>query len=423
SHQHLGVLWDDFVADQKTNSHALTLDFEPLPFNHPLFIMYSSGTTGIPKCIIHSAGGAFLRQLCELVLNCDIKAKDRLFYFTTCGWMMWNWMLPALACEAGLMIYDGSPLYPGANILFDYAEKHQITHFGTSAKFIDTLKKQDYPAHQKHNLKALRTLLSTGSPLVAESYDYVYRQIKQDLHLVSISGGTDLLGCFVGANPIGPVYRGQIQVATLGMDIEIWSEKGKPVQHQKGELVCKKPFSSMPLGFWNDPDGQKYFNAYFTRFKNVWCHGDFAEQTVEGGFIIHGRSDATLNAGGVRIGTAEIYRQVEQFDQIEESVAVGQEWNDDTRIILFVRMKNNQKHLLNDDLKQAIRQKLRTNCSPRHVPSKIIAIDDIPRTRSGKITELAIRDTIHHRPINNKEALMNPEALNFYQHLKELNED
>ena len=392
--------------------------FAQMPFDHPLYILYSSGTTGIPKCIVHRAGGILLKHLSEHVLNTDTKASDRLFYFSTCGWMMWNWLVTGLATGATLLLYDGSPFHPSERVLFDFADAEGMTIFGTSAKYIDAVKKTGWQPKLTHRLPSLRSMLSTGSPLSAESFDFVYSGIKADLHLGSISGGTDICGCFVGGNPFEPVWRGEIQGPMFGMAVDVYDEAGRPVRNVKGELVCVKPFPSMPVMFWNDPDGSKYHNAYFARFDNIWCHGDFAEITDHDGMIIHGRSDATLNPGGVRIGTAEIYAQVEQIPDVVEAIAVGQDFDNDVRVILFVRLR--QGAVLDDALIAAIRKKIRDGASPRHVPAKILAVADIPRTKSGKITELAVRDVVHGREVKNKEALANPEALDLFRDLPAL---
>ena len=392
--------------------------YAQLPFDHPLYILYSSGTTGIPKCIVHGAGGILLKHLCEHVLNTGTKPGDRLFYFSTCGWMMWNWLVSGLAAGATLLLYDGSPFYPSERALFDYADAEGMTIFGTSAKYIDAVKKSGLQPRQTHRLSSLRSMLSTGSPLSAESFDFVYSGIKADMQLASISGGTDICGCFVGGNPLSPVWRGEIQGPMLGMAVDVYDESGTPVRGDKGELVCVKPFPSMPVMFWNDPDGAKYHSAYFARFPNIWCHGDFAEITAHGGMIIHGRSDATLNPGGVRIGTAEIYAQVEQVPEVIEALAIGQDWDNDVRVVLFVRLRPNA--VLDDALIAKIRKQIRDGASPRHVPAKILAVADIPRTKSGKITELAVRDVVHGREVKNKEALANPEALDLYRGLNEL---
>lgn len=392
--------------------------FRKLPFSAPLFILFSSGTTGVPKCIVHSAGGALLKHLTEHRYHSDIKPGDRVFYFTTLGWMMWNWLITSLGSGASLVLYDGSPFAPDGNVLWDYAETECITHFGTSAKYIDAMKKAGLKPRETHRLDSLRCILSTGSPLVPESFDYVYRDIKSDVHLASISGGTDIMGCFVLGNPIGPVYRGEIQSPALGLAPDVFDENGRSLRSGKGELVCRNAFPSMPVSFWNDPDGRRYHHAYFARFDNVWAHGDFAEWTGNGGMIIHGRSDATLNPGGVRIGTAEIYRQVEQLPEIVESLVIGQNWDSDVRVVLFVVLAEGLS--LNEELVARIKTKIRTGASPRHVPAKVIAVRDIPRTKSGKITELAVRDIIHGNNVKNKEALANPEALDLYRDLPEL---
>ncbi|GIK82053.1 MAG: acetoacetate--CoA ligase [Pseudorhodoplanes sp.] len=402
-----------------TEGHApKPLAFERLPFDHPIYILYSSGTTGVPKCIVHGAGGTLLQHLKEHRLQCDVRAGDRFFYFTTLGWMMWNWLATGIASGATLVLFDGSPFAPDPNVLFDYARDEKITLFGTSAKYIDACKKAGLAPIRTHDLSALRLMTSTGSPLAAESFDYVYGSIRRDLHLASISGGTDIVSCFVGGEPTAPVWRGEIQAAGLGMAVDVWSEDGRPVRREKGELVCTEPFPSMPVMFWNDPEGKKYRAAYFERFPGVWCHGDFAEWTAHGGMIIHGRSDATLNPGGVRIGTAEIYAQVEQIPEVQEAIAIGQDWDNDVRVVLFVRLKDGVT--LDDALRDRIKAKIRAGATPRHVPAKIVQVADIPRTKSGKITELAVRDVIHGRPVKNTEALANPEALKLYEGLQEL---
>ena len=410
------VLWDDFLAPEAPAEIA----FRPMAFNDPLFIMYSSGTTGKPKCIVHGIGGTLIKHLEEHGLQCDVKPGDRVFYFTTCGWMMWNWLISALACEACLLLYDGSPFHPDGNILFDFAQAERATLFGTSAKYIDALKNAGLAPKATHDLSALRTLTSTGSPLVPEGFDYVYANVKDDLCLASIAGGTDIVGCFVGGNPLGPVWRGEIQALLLGMAVAAYDEGGKAVFGEKGELVCETPFPSMPVGFWDDPDGARYRAAYFERFPGVWHHGDFVEITEHGGMIIYGRSDATLNPGGVRIGTAEIYRQVEQLDEVEEGLVVGQDWQGDVRVVLFVRLAEGAT--LDEALVKRIKARIREGCTPRHVPAKVLQVADIPRTKSGKIVELAVRDVVHGRPVKNKEALANPEALELFRDRAELAE-
>jgi acetoacetyl-CoA synthetase len=392
--------------------------FAQLPFDHPLYIMFSSGTTGVPKCIVHGAGGTLLQHLKEHVLHCDLKRGDRLFYFTTCGWMMWNWLVSGLATEATLVLYDGSPTIGGGNVLFDYADAAGITIFGTSAKFIDAIAKMGLKPRATHQLNALKTILSTGSPLAPESFDYVYHDIKRDVQLSSISGGTDIISCFVLGNPVLPVWRGEIQSRGLGMKVEVFDDDGHPVVGEKGELVCTAPFPSMPIGFWNDPDDTRYRAAYFEKYPGVWCHGDYCELTAHDGMIIYGRSDAVLNPGGVRIGTAEIYRQVEQLDEIVESLVIAQQWEHDVRIVLFVRLRD--ALALDEALVSRIRRQIRDNATPRHVPAKIVQVADIPRTKSGKIVELAVRNVVHGRPVKNVEALANPEALDHFRNRPEL---
>ncbi len=407
------VAWPDFLGD---DDHAL--NFEALPFDHPLYIMYSSGTTGVPKCIVHGAGGTLLQHLKELVLHTDLKREDRFFYYTTCGWMMWNWFVSGLSVGATLVLYDGSPSHPDGNALWDLADEVGISIFGTSAKWISAIDKAGVKPRETHKLLQLKTILSTGSPLAPESYDYVYRDVKEKVLLASISGGTDIISCFALGSPLLPVYRGELQCRGLGMKVEILDDAGKPVRGEKGELACTAPFPSMPVMFWNDPDGAKYRAAYFERVPNVWCHGDHALLTEHDGVIIYGRSDATLNPGGVRIGTAEIYRQVEQVPEVLESVAVGQHWDDDERVILFVRLR--EGITLNDELRGRITKQIRANTTPRHVPAKILQVADIPRTISGKITEIAVREMIHGRPVKNTDALANPGALECYRDLLEL---
>ena len=413
-----GIAKAEALDDALAPFAAKAVTFEPLPFDHPLYILFSSGTTGIPKCIVHSAGGTLLQHLKELRLHASLMPGDRFFYFTTCGWMMWNWLVSGLATEATLLLYDGSPFHPNGNVLFDFADAEKMTYFGTSAKFIDSVRKAGLKPIDSHDLSTVRTLSSTGSPLSPEDFQFVYDGIKKDVHLASISGGTDIVSCFVLGVPTEPVWTGEIQGAGLGMAVDVWDDQGKPVRQEKGELVCTKAFPSMPVGFWNDANGAKYHAAYFDRFDNVWCHGDFAEWTGHGGLIIHGRSDATLNPGGVRIGTAEIYNQVEQLPEILEALCIGQDWDGDVRVVLFVRLAAGVA--LDEELEKRIRTKIRTGASPRHVPAKIVAVTDIPRTKSGKITELAVRDIVHGRPVKNKEALANPEALDLYRDIEQL---
>lgn len=396
--------------------------FKRVGFDHPLFIMFSSGTTGVPKCIVHCHGGVLLQHLKEHQLHSDVRPGDRLFYFTTCGWMMWNWLVSGLACGATLLLYDGSPFAGKGTVLFDYAEAEKMTHFGTSAKFIDAAAKLGLTPGKTHDLTVLRAMFSTGSPLSPEGFDWVYREVKQDILLASISGGTDIVSCFVLGNPVLPVYRGEIQCRGLGMAVDVFDDAGKPVRSEKGELVCTKPFPVMPVGFWNDPEGAKYKAAYFERFDNIWCHGDFSELTAHDGMIIYGRSDATLNPGGVRIGTAEIYRQVEQLPEVLESLVIGQQWplgrNDDVRVVLFVRLREGE--LLDASLVDRIKRQIRDNTTPRHVPAKVVQVQDIPRTKSGKIVELAVRNVVSDQPVKNVEALANPEALEFFRERPEL---
>ena len=410
------VLWDAYLGD----GAAPELSFTRMPFNDPLYIMFSSGTTGVPKCIVHGIGGTLLQHLKEHKLQTDVRPGDRVFYFTTCGWMMWNWLVSGLAAEATLLLYDGSPFHPHPDILFDYADAEGMTLFGTSAKYIDHLKKIERSPKTTHKLDTVRAMTSTGSPLVPEGFDYVYAEIKKDIQLASISGGTDIVSCFVLGSPISPVWRGEIQKRGLGMAVEVWNDDGKPVVGEKGELVCTKPFPCMPIYFWNDPEGEKFRAAYFEAWPGVWCHGDYVELTEHGGMVIYGRSDAVLNPGGVRIGTAEIYRQVEQMPQVMEALVIGQDWDNDVRVVLFVRLA--QGVTLDDDLIKAIRTKIRTGCTPRHVPAKVLAVTDIPRTKSGKIVELAVRNVVHGRPVKNVEALANPEALEEYRGRAELAE-
>ena len=407
------VTWDEFIRE------ATEIEFERLPFDHPLYILFSSGTTGVPKCIVHGAGGTLLQHLKELVLHTDLKPGDRMCYFTTCGWMMWNWLASSLATGAAMVLYEGSPFYPTPGRMFDVIDAHDISVFGTGAKMISAWEKAGIRPMDSHSLKALRTLLSTGSPLAPESFEYVYRDIKQDICLSSISGGTDIISCFALGCPVLPVRRGELQCLGLGMRVEIRRDDGALADvGETGELCCSAPFPSMPVGFWNDPDGRKYQAAYFDQFPGIWAHGDFAQITQTRGMVIFGRSDATLNPGGVRIGTAEIYRQVEQLDEILESICVGQDWDNDVRVVLFVRLREGL--LLDDDLRERVRAKVRANTTPRHVPAKVIQVADIPRTVSGKIVELAVRNVIHGRPVKNVDALANPEALKLYAHIEEL---
>ncbi|HPE04619.1 MAG: acetoacetate--CoA ligase [Thauera sp.] len=419
SHVPHARMYADFIAP----FHFVDdIEFAELPFDHPLYIMYSSGTTGVPKCIVHCAGGALLQHLKEHKLHGDVKPGDRVFYFTTCGWMMWNWLVSALAAEATLLLYDGSPFAGDNQILFDYADAEHMTHFGTSAKFLDAAAKFGLKPRETHRLETVRAMMSTGSPLVPEGFDYVYRDIKADLQLSSISGGTDIISCFVLGSPVLPVWRGEIQCRGLGMAVDVWDDDGRPVRGEKGELVCSKPFPVMPIGFWNDADGSKYHAAYFDRFDNVWCHGDFCEITAHGGLVIYGRSDATLNPGGVRIGTAEIYRQVEKLHEVVESLVIGQDWPpqnpNDVRVVLFVKLREGVT--LDDELTKRIRQTIRDNTTPRHVPAKVLQVADIPRTKSGKIVELAVRNVVHGRAVKNQEALANPEALAHFRDRAEL---
>ena len=422
------VPWEEFCGGGETEAR-----FERLPFDHPLAILYSSGTTGAPKGIVHGAGGTLLQHLKELVLHTDLRADDRIFYFTTCGWMMWNWLVSSLAVGATLVLYDGAPLAPGPgsdgrsarpapDILWELAESERVTVFGTSARYLATIEKEGLEPARTRSLPSLRTVLSTGSPLASPSFDYVHQRIKGDVHLASISGGTDIVSCFVLGVPTEPVRRGEIQGPGLGMAVEVWSGDGKRVVGEPGELVCTRPFPSMPVDFWNDPDGARYRRAYFEHFPGVWRHGDWARETPHGGYVIYGRSDATLNPGGVRIGTAEIYRQVERLEEVLESLAVGQEigGSGDVRIVLFVRLRAGLT--LDAELQERIRQRIRANTSSHHVPQRIVQVADIPRTMNGKLSEIAVREVIHRRPVPNADALVNPESLDLYQNLPELSD-
>ena len=406
--------WGDVIANHTPNE----IEFAQLPFDQPLYIMFSSGTTGAPKCIIHSAGGSLLKHASEHLLHCNMKRDDRIFFFSTCGWMMWNWLVSSLAWGATVLLYDGSPFYPSPNILFDYVDAENMTLFGTSAKFIDALSKNGVRPMDTHDLGSVKIMCSTGSTLAPEGFDYVYGAIKKNFHLVSFTGGTDIMGCFMSGDPTKPVWRGELQQAVYGMDVDVFDDNGKSIQGEKGELVCKQPFPTVPLGFLGDSDGSKYHDAYFAVYDNIWCQGDFVEHTKHGGYIMFGRSDATLNPGGVRIGTAEIYRQVERLDEVKESIVIGQSWDNDVRVVLFVVLS--AELTLDDKLTKKIQNQVRANCTPRHVPAKILQVEDIPRTKSGKITELAVRDVVHGRVVKNVEALANPEALAFYEGRVEL---
>ncbi|MBB6462568.1 acetoacetate--CoA ligase [Flammeovirga kamogawensis] len=407
------VKWENYI-----NNNASEITFEQLPFNAPLFIMYSSGTTGKPKCIIHKVGGVLLEHQKEHLLHTNISEKDIFFYYSTCGWMMWNWLVSGLACGATLVLLDGSPFYPNHNYLIDLIDEENISIFGVSAKFIGALSKLDVIPKETHQLSSLKTILSTGSPLAAEHFTYVYSSFKSDVLLSSISGGTDLIGAFVSGNPTLPVYAGELQCKGLAFDLDIVDEEGNSLPKGKGELICRKAFPSMPIGFWNDSNNERYFNAYYKHFDNIWAQGDFAEITPQNGLIIHGRSDAVLNPGGVRIGTAEIYRQAVKIDEVQECIAIGQVWKDDCRVILFVILKDNIK--LTTDIIHDIKNIIRKNATPRHVPAKIIQVKDIPKTRSGKIVELAVRNVVHGIEVKNTAALQNPEALHLFKNIKEL---
>lgn len=409
-----GLHWADVLAPYE--AHQIT--YTRVDFASPLFIMFSSGTTGLPKCIIHSVGGTLLQHVKEHQLQCDVKPADRLFFFTTCGWMMWNWLVSGLASGTTLVLFDGSPFYPDGNILANIAAAEKVTHFGTSAKYIDACAKAGIKPALTHDLSCLRTIMSTGSPLAPEGFDYIYQDWKADVCLSSIAGGTDIMACFVGGSPISPVYRGQCQKRQLGMNVQVFDENGIATAGEAGELVCTTPHPSMPIGFWNDPDRAKYSAAYFEKFANVWHHGDWVELTEQKGMTFFGRSDAVLNPGGVRIGTAEIYRQVERIEEVLEGLVIGQQWDNDVRVVLFVRLREGV--ILDDALIKRIKTEIRQNATPRHVPAKVIAVEDIPRTKSGKITELAVRDVVHGRVVKNTEAMANPEALDLYKDLAEL---
>ncbi|AXI61823.1 acetoacetate--CoA ligase [Pseudomonas kribbensis] len=406
------TLWDDFYEPGDEPQ------FVPVPFDHPLYVLYSSGTTGVPKCIVHSTGGVLLQHVKEHGLHVDLGPGDRLFYYTTCGWMMWNWLVSALAVGSAVVLYDGSPFYPDNQRMLELLDDEQVSVFGTSPKFLATLESSGIKPRESHDLSQLKTLLCTGSALSPQSYDFVYRDFKPDVCLSSMSGGTDIVSCFVNGNPMSAVRRGEIMGKSLAMAVEVWNDAGQPVIGKKGELVCTRPFPAMPIGLWNDPDGEKLCKSYFSLFPGVWAQGDYAEELPHGGMLIHGRSDAVLNPGGVRIGTAEIYRQVEKVPQVLDSIAIGQQWQDDVRVVLFVRLKEGVT--LDDALQQQIRQVIRVNTTPRHVPAKIVAVTDIPRTISGKVVELAVRNVVHGQPVKNTDALANPEALEQFRNRVEL---
>jgi acetoacetyl-CoA synthetase len=406
--------WSQLLA----TSEATKINFVRVNFNDPLYILYSSGTTGIPKCIVHGVGGTLLKHLSEHAFHSDIHAGDRVFYFTTCSWMMWHWLVSALASKAHIILFDGAPTYPKADYLWDIADEYKINFFGTSAKYLSSLHKLGVDVRKSHDLSELRSIGSTGSPLLPETFDYIWQNIKQDVQIGSLSGGTDIVSCFVMGNSLSPVYRGEIQGPTMGIAVDVFDSNGKALQSGCGELVCTKPFPCRPISFWNDASGSKYHNAYYARFQNIWHHGDFCEWTQNNGIVIHGRSDATLNPGGVRIGTAEIYRQIENIHEIQEGLAIGQKWEDDERVILFVVLK--EGFTLDEPLTAKVKQHIRSNTTPRHVPAKIIAVNDLPRTKNNKLSEIVVRDVVHGREINNKEALLNPESIGLFSNLKEL---
>jgi acetoacetyl-CoA synthetase len=407
------ILWGDAQAND-----AREVEFAQLPFDHPIYIMYSSGTTGVPKCIVHGAGGTLIQHAKELMLHCDLKREDTIFYFTTCGWMMWNWLVSSLYVGSTVVLFDGSPGYPDMSVLWKMAQDLKVTIFGTSAKYLAMCEKSEVRPGAQFDLSTLKAVCSTGSPLSVESFEWVYREVKQDLQLASISGGTDIISCFILGSPISPVYAGEIQKRGLGMKVEAWDDDGKPVVGQKGELVCTAPFPSMPVGFWNDPGDEKYLDAYFRHYPGVWRHGDYIEITEHGGVVVYGRSDATLNPAGVRIGTAEIYRQVEALEEVVEALVIGQPWEDDVRVVLFVVLRPGV--VLDGALQKKIRDQIRQNTTPRHVPAKIIQVPEIPRTISGKLVEMAVLKTVQGEEVKNKDALANPQALNHFRDLEEL---